>query len=100
MGRNPRGKPSRGRVGTTTDQYGTALGYTPIEPAYSQVHELGDYAPAAEDPAPEEDSSYRGGYGGGGSPYDYTTDPVYQAYIASLDLDAAQRQVETARRSE
>lgn len=44
-------------------------------------------------------------YNGPGSseaaaPYNPDTDPVYQAYIASLDLSMAQRQADTTRRKE
>lgn len=91
-----RGRPSKGRVGTTTDQYGTPLAYSPIEPIYSEVNQLGDYAPAPEEPPAPIDTG--GGGGGGSAAYDYTTDPVYAAYVAALDLDQTQRQQDTARR--
>lgn len=79
-------------VGYSPILYNTNTGYAPSGPTEQA------YLEAAAD---DGSGDYTGGGGGGGAlPYDYTTDPVYAAYVAQLDLDQAQRQAETARRRE
>lgn len=88
MAKNPRTRSIFAPTGRSTgssanyDVGGIPLSYMPQE------------APV-EEPVYEE-PSYGGGGGGGG--YNYASDPVYQAYIANLDLDLAQRQSDTERR--
>ncbi len=72
-----------GAPGVYTDPSGAQAGYTPIDPTVTD----------SETPI----TSGSGGGGGGGGVYDPSTDPVYAAYIANLDLNLAQQQQNTER---
>lgn len=76
------------QVGYSPILYDTSTGYSPAGPTQSAYD-------ASLDPAPVGGG---GGGSGGVAPYDPTTDPTYQAYIANLDLNQAQQQADTSRR--
>lgn len=80
--------PPVGSPGIYAAPSGNEYGYTPL---------TGPDAPLnyAQEPAPVDNGPSAPG---GSAAYDPTTDPVYAAYIANLDLSLAQQQGDTERR--